>query len=73
MDSGCCPSVVTGHWPLFTDWMTAGGYFFSLAHDVLSTVEKLKPIVDQYSSNLIIPAWVSQSFVLPSSMVTENP
>lgn len=47
--------------------------FFLFSHGVLSTVEKLKPLVDQYSSDLIIPAWVSQSIALPSSTATENP
>lgn len=65
MDQGAVPHVVTGHWVLSTDWVTAGGYFSSVAHGVLSMVEKLKPITEQYSSDLITPAWGSLSLVCP--------
>lgn len=70
---GAIPVLVTGHWVLFTHWVTAGGYFSSLAHGVLSTVEKPKPVAEQYSSYLITPAWVSLSLILPSSTATETP
>lgn len=53
--------------------MTAGGYFSSLAHGVLSTVEKPKPVAEQYSLYLITPARVSLSLILPTNTATENP
>lgn len=62
---GAVPHVAAGHWVLSADWVTAGGYFSSLVHGVLSAVEKLKPLAEQCSSDLITPAWVPLSLVCP--------